>query len=84
MTRFGPPPQVPLLGQGKQKIQAQQFQRDVAINTLAAQIYVKMAASQSYPLTDETKDQLREMAKDAYTAALCYFEGLTEQKGDAE
>ena len=84
MTQFGPPPQVPLLGQQK-KLQDRAIQ--AAVNSLSLQIYSHLATGYIASRDEHEQmdpDFLRQLAKHSATAALCYFEGLTEKKGETE
>ncbi len=78
MPQFGG--RVPPTGQQQQQQQHQmQAQLQAAIGQVSLGIYSQLSAAYVRDLDDHeslNKDKLRELAKNAQTAALCYFEGI--------
>ncbi len=67
-----PPNNVPLLGQQQQQAKAGIMQ---AVQRLSMQIYTRVAASY-IARGNNTPDFLRDLARESFTVAQCYFEGL--------
>ena len=73
LPQFGP---APIIGQRQQQVQAQ---LQAAISQLSMQIYTQLAVSHiTMRDTHQSIDQdtLKQLAKDANHAGVCYFEGL--------
>ena len=84
--RFGSPRPVPIFGQQKEQFDAQ---IQAAINSLSLQIYTQLATghiASRDELLQLNREKLHQLAKDAKTAARCFFEGieLLPKKGDNE